>query len=99
MSRSGNDRESVASVTTRAGEHPFVRGVGSGESTSPVLLSSSSAFKISACLFISVAGERRKAEIQLNGEGLYSLDTKLTVASHSNAPNREHSLLRNYSVF
>src|SRR5947207_3006333 len=96
ISRSGSDRESVASVMMRAETYPWVRGAEAGESAGPPL-SSSCVFKISARAFISVAGQRRKAEKQLNREGLCSLDTKLTVAGHSNVPNREHYFLLNIS--
>jgi hypothetical protein len=91
MSRSGSDRESVASVTIRLGGPALVRGAKSEEPIGPVLLSSSSALKISARVFISVAGQRRQAETQLNRAGLCSLDNKLTVAGASvYLPDCEH---------
>ena len=87
MGPSGSDRESVASVIIRAGAIAVADGA--GESIRPDLCSGST-FKISARIFISVAGQRRKAERQLNLEGLCSLDNKPTVAGHSNVPIREH---------
>ena len=89
MGPSGSDRESVASVIILAGAIALADGAGAGESTRPDLFSGST-FKISARIFISVAGQRRKAERQLNLEGLCSLDNKPTVAGHSNVPIREH---------
>ena len=89
MGPSGSDRESVASVIILAGAIALADGAGAGESTRPDLCSGST-FKISARIFISVAGQRRKAERQLNLEGLCSLDNKPTVAGHSNVPIREH---------